>query len=185
MNMITQTLMTAEQFFELPDEPCRRDLVEGEVWTVAAAGAEHGVIAGGLYRLLSNHVEVRQLGLTFAAETGFTLARNPDTVLAGDVAFVRADRIPDTGIPEDFWEIAPDLVVEIVSPGDRPQKVAKKVALYLQAGVRLVWVVYPRKHTVVVHEPGTEPRALGDADTLEGAAVLPGFTCSVQRLWVR
>jgi Uma2 family endonuclease len=175
--------MTAEQFFRLPDEPCRRDLVEGEVWTMAAAGAEHGAIGARLIRRLGNYVEAHRLGETFSAETGFTLERNPDTVLAPDLAFVRAERLPETGIPSDFWELAPDLVVEIVSPNDRAGQVAKKVSKWLQAGVLLVWVVYPRKRYVVVHEPGAPPRTLGDGDTLDGGTVLPGFSCPIKELW--
>lgn len=182
--MVTTATMTAEQFFMLPnDQPCRRDLIEGEVWTMVAAGAKHRVVGARLNRRVGNYVEAHGLGETFIAETGFTLERNPDTVLAPDLAFVRADRIPESGIPDDFWELAPDLVVEIVSPSDRAGQVARKVAKWLHAGVRLVWVIYPRTKTIVVHEPGAAPRTLGVHDTLDGGAVLRGFSCPLQDLW--
>lgn len=184
--MTTRTLMTAEQLLALPDEPpARRDLVEGELWEMAAAGTKHGALGSRLDRIIGRYVEDHHLGEVFAAETGFTLARNPDTVLAPDVAFVRADRVPAQGIPDDFWEIAPDLAVEVVSPGDRSGKVAKKVALYLAHGVPLVWVVYPQRRTVVVHQPGAEPYTLHETDTLDGGAVLPGFVCPLGPIWVR
>jgi Uma2 family endonuclease len=183
--MATRTLMTAEQLLELPDVPARRDLVEGELWEMAAAGTKHGALANRLGRIIGNYVEEHRLGETFGAETGFTLARNPDTVLAPDVAFVRADRVPATGIPDDYWEIAPDLVVEIVSPSDRAKQVTKKVDVWLAAGVQLVWVVYPRSRTVRVHRSGSEPRTLHEADILDGGVVLPDFTCPLARIWVR
>lgn len=184
--MTTRTLMTAEQFFDLPDEePDRRDLVEGEVWEMAAASSRHGALGARLAWRIGTYVYAHGLGEVFGAESGFTLARNPDTVLGPDIAFVRGDRIPADGIPEGFWEIAPDLAVEIVSPSDRPKKEAKKVDLYLALGVPLVWVVYPRGRTVVVHRPGVEPMTLHETDTLDGGAVLPGFSCPLAPLWVR
>jgi Uma2 family endonuclease len=181
--MIASTSITAKQFAALPDEPCRRDLIEGEVWTMPAAGSEHGNIASRIDRLIGAFVDLHGLGETFGAETGFQLARDPDTVLAPAMAFVRADRIPASGIPVDYWEIAPDLVVEIVSSSDRPAKVATKVATYLRAGVLVVWVLYPRPREVVIHGPSAEPRTLGQDDILDGGAVLPGFTCPVRNLW--
>ena len=100
--MTTSTAVAAEQFLMLPDDLCRRDLMEGEVRTVAAAGTKHGIIAIRLGGAIGNYADDRGLGLVFAAETGFTLARNPDTVLAPDAAFICADRIPANTSPEGF-----------------------------------------------------------------------------------
>ena len=184
--MTTRTLMTAEEFAELPhDEPCRRDLVEGEVWTMASASTRHGLVANRLNTRISVYVEEHALGLTFAAETGFTLRRNPDTVLGGDISFVRAERLTPADIPDSgFMQIAPDLVAEIVSPGDRAGEIAKKVELYLRARVCLIWVVDPRRRTVKVHRPGSVERTLNAGDVLDGEDVLPGFSLQLESLWI-
>lgn len=184
--MTTRTLMTAEEFAALPDEvPCRRDLVEGEVWTMAAASTKHGAIANELNWHVTTFVKQHRLGRVFTAETGFTLARNPDTVLGADVSFVRADRIPASGIPDrGFWEMVPDVVAEIVSPGDRAGEIARKRELYLRAGVLLVWIIDVPKRTIHVHRPGSEPRTLGEHDILDGEDVLPGFSLPLDSLWI-
>jgi Uma2 family endonuclease len=184
--MTTRTLMTAEEFAALPDdEPCRRDLVEGEVWTMAAASTKHGLIAGRLYIRVSIYVEQHEPGLTYVAETGFTLGRNPDTVLGGDISFVRAERLTPADILDSgFMEIAPDLVAEVVSPGDRAGEIAKTVELYLRAGVRLVWEVDPRRRVVKVHRAGSAERTLNAGDVLDGVDVLPGFSLPLATLWI-
>ena len=133
---------------------------------MAAARTQHGIIAMRLGGALGYYVGERGLGLVFAAETGFTLARNPDTVLAPDAAFLRAERIPASASPDGYWEMVPDLVVEVDSPGDTQREVAMKVTAYLRHGVQLVWVARPKRRTVVVHVPGAASRTLSAAGTL-------------------
>ena len=181
--MTTRTLLTAEQFYEMPDDDLRHDLVEGEVRSISLAGGEHGKIALRLAARMLAHAEAHGLGEVAAAETGFVLARDPDTVLGSDIAFVRAQRVPPGGVPKKHWPIAPDIAVEIVSPGDRAGELDRKVASYLQARVRLVWVLYPDKQQVVVHSPNEAKRTLAHGDVLEGADVLPEFSCPVRELW--
>lgn len=115
------------------------------------------------------------------ADTGFVLSRDPDTVLAPDVAFVRADRLPPPGQRHRFAELAPDLAVEVVSP-DRATDVTEKTLRYLDAGVALVWVVYPAQRTVAVHHAGGEMRLVGDDGVLDGGGVLPGLALAVRDL---
>ena len=109
-------VMTAEDLFHLPDDNCRCALVGGELQRMNPAGFEHGAVIVNLTIPLGQHVKAHRLGVVCGAETGFVLARNPDTVLAPDIAFVRRDRIPATGRPTFFWEGAPDLAVEVTSP---------------------------------------------------------------------
>lgn len=182
--MTTRTLITAEQFFEMPDDNLRHDLVDGAVWSMSLAGGKHGAVAMRLGYLLFAHVNAHALGTVAAAETGFVLARNPDTVLGPDVAFVRASRVPQEGVPRGYWPLAPHLAVEIYSPGDRPGEMARKVAAYLRAGTQLVWVLYPARRMVVAHEPDGMSRTLTDDEVLDGGQVVPGFTCPVRTLWV-
>lgn len=186
--MVTKTLLTAEQFFDLPDDNMWHDLVRGEVWSMSLAGREHGVIANWLAYLLTAYNVEHHLGVISAAETGFVLARDPDTALGPDVAFVRTERLPQDTDESRLWPVAPDLAVEVYSPGDRAGEMAGyprtgDVRAYLDAGVRLVWVVYPKRRVVVVHEPGGLERTMGDDDALDGGSVLPGFSHPVRDLW--
>ncbi|MCY4120676.1 MAG: Uma2 family endonuclease [Acidobacteria bacterium] len=171
--------MTAEELFRLPDDNCRHELVRGELRRMAAAGFRHGAVIMNVAVPLGHHVKQHGLGLMCGAETGFVLERDPDTVLAPDVAFVRRDRIPASGLPAAFWEGPPDLAVEVTSPGDTRREVADKVASWLAAGTRLVWVVDPKRTMVEIHGPDGAPRRLERSDVLEGEPLFPGFRLPV------
>jgi Uma2 family endonuclease len=166
--------MTAEELFELPDDGMRHELVEGELRTMAPAGFDHGRVALHIGARIFDHVDQHGLGVAYAAETGFILRRGPDTVRAPDAAFVAADRVPRRG-SRGFAELAPDLVVEVVSPSDRASEVAEKAAMWLDAGVRLVWVVDPQARLAAVHHPGGLVTVLREDGVLDGEDVLPGF----------
>jgi Uma2 family endonuclease len=174
---------TAEELLELPDDGLRHELLEGELVPVTPAGFEHGDLAMELAFHVKAFVRERSLGVVLAAETGFVLRRDPDTVRAPDVAFVRADRVPPRDQRRRFAELAPDLVAEVVSPADRAGEVNGKVAQWLDAGVRLVWVVDPENRAVVAHEPGGVAHLLRDGDELDGGDVLPGFRLPLAELF--
>ena len=114
----------------------RHELVDGALRTLAPAGGEHGRIGARLLIRIGVFVEAQRLGEVFTAGTGFWLRRNPDTVRAPDVAFVRAERLPSKPDEVVFYRLAPDLVVEVVSPFDRRTEVTAKVMMWLDAGVR-------------------------------------------------
>ena len=177
--------MTAEQLFELPDDGCRSELVQGEIVRMTPTGGEHGIVAMRIGVAISEYVEAHHLGVCFAAETGFILQRDPDTVRAPDVAFVAASHVPDTGIPTFYWPSAPDLAVEVLSPWDRPAEVRRKVDEYFAAGTRLVWIVDPATRTVHVYRSPHDVRVLRGDDELSGDDVLPGFRCVVKRLFLK
>jgi Uma2 family endonuclease len=174
--------MTAEELFELPDDHVRHELVEGELRTMPPAGFDHGRLALRIGARILDHVEQHDLGEVLAAETGFVLRRSPDTVRAPNVAFVAADRVPE-GAVRGFPELAPDLVVEVVSPTDRASEVAEKAAMWLDAGVRLVWVVDPQARLAAVHHPGGLVTVLREHGVLDGEDVLPGFRLSLAPLF--
>ena len=174
---------TAQELSELPDDGKRYELVEGELREMAPAGARHGNAAATLTILLGQHARAQQLGRLLAAETGFRISRNPDTVRAPDVSFVSRERVPPEGPPEGYWEIAPDLAVEVVSPNDAAAGVQSKVQMWLESGVRLVWVVYPGTRSVVVYESLKEISTFTAEDTLGGGAVVPGFECKVSEIF--
>jgi Uma2 family endonuclease len=169
-------LMTADELLHVRIPDKRVELVRGRIVVREPAGLRHGGVGMELARRLANYVDDRGIGRVYAAETGFAVARDPDTVRAPDVAFIRRDRLPDPE-PLGFPDLAPDLVAEMVSPGDRPGEILAKVADWLSAGTRLVWVVDPvRRVARVYRQDGSETIVPVDA-ALEGEDVLPGFGC--------
>jgi Uma2 family endonuclease len=175
--------LTADDLFRMSHDGVRRELVRGEAREMAPAGGEHGWTSGNIYGHLYTYNRKKKLGFLFAAETGFVIERNPDTVRAPDCAFVRVDRLTRP-LPKKYVPLAPDLAVETVSPADRAGEVREKVTMWLQSGVRLVWVLDPAKRTVTVHHSGCQPRMLREGDFLEGEDVVPGFRVAVRDLWV-
>ena len=142
---------------------------------MSPAGFRHGRFAAEIAAAVANFVKPRGLGVVTGAETGFFIARDPDTVRAPDVGFVRADRL--AGIePAGFFPGAPDVAVEVLSPSDRASEVNAKVRDWLDAGSRMVWVVDPENQTVAVYSSPSGAVILGASETLLGGEVLPGFT---------
>ncbi len=180
----TQTkLMTAAELWEMPDDGFRYELVRGELHKMSPAGSEHGAIIVNLTALLKTYVKAHRLGVVFAAETGFRIAESPDCVRAPDIAFVRRERIPSSGLPKSYWPGAPDLAVEVISPNDRLYEVDEKIEDYLAAGTLLVWVIYPKKQSVTVYETAREPRVLTGTETLDGGEIVPGFECRITEIF--
>jgi Uma2 family endonuclease len=183
--MSTKTqLVTADELLRMPRGRFRYELVEGELRTMPPAGEEHGAAIINLTVPLAQHVKAHNLGIVCAAETGYKLASNPDTVLAPDLAFIRRERIERTGIQKGYRESAPDLAVEVMSPGDTLKEVTEKSAKWLAAGARAVWVVSPKKRTVTVQRPAGEAVVLGEGDELDGGEVVPDFRCRVSEIFV-
>jgi Uma2 family endonuclease len=175
--------MTAEDLERLPPDQSHVELVRGEIVVMTPSGAEHGGIAAAIVVPVANFVRERKLGRIFIAEVGFVLSRDPDTVRAPDGAFVATERVAAQAHQVGFFEGAPDLAIDVVSPGDSDQDVHQKVLDYLGAGTRLVWVVRPRSRTVTAHRSLTEARVLTGADALDGHDVLPGFRLQVSQIF--
>lgn len=169
---------TADELLALTsDQPC--ELVEGELRMMSPAGFDHGWIVSNIHRLLSQHVYRSRLGRVLAAETGFLLKRDPDTVLAPDVSFVRTERLPRRG-HASYLPFAPDLAVEVSSPGHGHAELTAKARLWLELGAGEVWLIWPSMRTVEVYSPAaTAPLRLGEADQLANRPIVPGFACAV------
>lgn len=151
---------------------------------MASASPSHGQMAMSLGGHLWAYARKHNLGIVYAAETGFTIMQNPDTVRAPDVAFIARARIPEVGVPDTgFWVIAPDLVAEIVSPHDRMSDIQDKITDYLKAGVRLIWLVDPKTRTVTVYQSRQQVEILIEGDELTGKDVLPGFQLPLTELF--
>jgi Uma2 family endonuclease len=182
--MLVETrFITAEELAQMPPEEGRMELVRGELLRMPPAGHEHGEIAGNTFALLWTFVKKHSSGKMYTAETGFTLSRNPDTVRAPDAAFVTAERAARQKRRHGFFDGVPDLAVEVVSPGDTAEEVEEKILDYLEAGVRLLWIVNPRTRTVAVYRSLSDIRVLTLDDSLEGYDVLPGFTVPVREIF--
>jgi Uma2 family endonuclease len=183
----TTRLITADELLVMPrrDEhgrQCRFELVRGELRTMSLAKPLHGAICSRLTIKIGGFVEENDLGETFGAETGFLLERDPDTVLGTDVAFVSNERLAAVTF-EKYFPFAPDLAVEVLSPGNRRVEIEEKTALYFAAGSRAVWVFNPKKKTVAVYTSPTDVIVLGENETLDGGEVLSGFKLELSKLF--
>ena len=174
-------IYTAEELLDTPNLG-RCELVSGELITMSPTGFEHGVIAGRVYGYLFIFVQQNQLGLVTAAETGFQIGHDPDTVRAPDVGFIRAERVPLVRT-RGFFQGAPDLAVEVVSPSDRAGDLLAKVRDWLSAGCRSVWVVDPTSQTISIYRGAHEPAMLTSADVLADELVLPDFRLPVTQIF--
>lgn len=179
----TTQLMTADELLKLPRGRFRYRLIKGELITMSPAGSEHGALAAIVAALLVQYVRANNLGIVFGAETGFKVAENPDTVLAPDVAFTSREHVPESGITKKYWPGAPDLAVEILSPGDTAREVEVKVGQWLSAGARLVWTVNPKQKSVTVHRASKVSDTLSETDELDGEEIVPGFRCRVSEIF--
>ncbi|MGH7419632.1 MAG: Uma2 family endonuclease [Candidatus Rokuibacteriota bacterium] len=173
--MASPALITADELLRLSIPDKRVELVRGTLVVREPPGFRHGRVAMDLAARLADHVRTQGLGQVCAAETGFRLSTAPDTVRAPDIAFVSRARLPDPELV-GYAPLAPDLVVEVLSPTDRPGEVLAKVADWLNAGSRLVWVVDPERRLARVYrQDGSEAR-LNTEDDLSGEDVVPGFS---------
>ena len=180
--MATATkLITAEEFW---DHPSSRwcELIDGVPIEMSPPGFEATTVSGTVTWLLAAYV--RPLGLGYVlTDPGVIVRRNPDAVRAPDAAFIRAGRIPTGRMPQRYSDIVPDLLVEVVSPGDRPAEIQTKIREWIEAGARLVWVIYPASRTVHIIRSLQDREVLGVDDTLDGGDALPGFSCSVAEIF--
>jgi Uma2 family endonuclease len=178
---VASPITTAEQLLNSPGLG-RCELVRGELTMMTPAGSEHGYLTARLTAHLVTFVYQHSLGKVFGAETGFRIAREPDTVRAPDIAFVGRERLAEP-LPKGYFQGAPDLAVEVVSPGDRASQVLAKVQDWLDAGCQAVWVVDPETRTVTVYRSRSRIVVLGASDQLSGEDVVPGFALSVAELF--
>lgn len=161
----------------------RWELIDGELVEMTPSADESSSIGATIIFLLGSFVRPRGLGRLYSADGGFVLFPDRPTVRVPDAAFVRADRMPQGKARQSFPRLAPDLAVEVLSPSDRMADALAKIAMYLDAGVRLVWLVDPSSQTVTIFRPDAPPTKLGAGDTLDGGDVLPDFTVAVAEIF--
>lgn len=180
--MVTTSAVTPEELAAMPDDGFRYEVHRGVLVRMNPTGFKHLRVSGAFIRVMGEFVVRRGLGVV-GGEAGFILDRDPNVVYAPDVVFVRADRLPPDDEQVGYLELAPDLVVEVVSPSDSASDVNDKVLVYLEAGVRLVWVADFRRRSVTVYAADRTARVLIEGDHLDGADVLPGFSVPIADLF--
>ncbi len=178
---MTMPVMTSEELLHTRIPNKRTELVRGRLVVHEPPGGRHGNVAANLALRLGQHIEATGVGALFVGDVGFALSRNPDTVRAPDVAFVRGDRL-SRPIPTGYIELAPDLVVEVLSPHDRPGETLAKVGDWLEAGARLVWVVDPERRIARIYRQDGAESVLNETEALVGEDVLPGFSCALSSI---
>ncbi|MGQ0643247.1 MAG: Uma2 family endonuclease [Gemmatimonadaceae bacterium] len=174
--------MTAEELLNLHLPDRQVELVRGVLVVREPPGLQHGAVAFAIAARIGEFVRANDLGIVLAAETGFKLFSDPDTVRAPDAAFIRRERVPDP-LPRGYAAFAPDLAVEVVSPNDRAGEILTKVGDWLNAGSRLVWVIDPVRRSARVYRADGSECFLTEHDALAGEGLLPGFTCALAEIW--
>jgi len=179
--------MTADEFFDSPYSE-GFELIKGKVVPKGGrfeitmpTGAIHGAITDELQSRMSVFVRENNLGRVFAAETGFILAEG--TVRGIDISFVGNEKLVEFGVPEKFFPTAPDLAVEVISPGNTFDEIQDKIEEYISAGTKLVWIVYPKQKMIHVHRRSNVIKVLRESDTLDGEDVLPDFKVGLSEIF--
>jgi Uma2 family endonuclease len=176
---------TEDDLLRLDDEDdgYQYELVRGELRQMSPASPLHGEYEGTLFVAIFQYLKANPLGRVYPGDTGFKLRVNPVTIRSPDIAFVAQERLPADR--SGFPLLAPDLVVEIISPSETAKSIAEKVSDYLQAGTRLLWLVYPQQQEVQEYRPDHPFHIyrMQDDDELDGREVLPGFRYALRELF--
>jgi Uma2 family endonuclease len=185
MATVTQSkLMTAEEFMAADLGEGTYELVQGEVIAMPPPMPEHGVVCNNAAGILWNYSRESGHGYSLCNDSPVLTERDPDTVRGADVCFYSHARWPRSQVGNTLPPVPPDLAVEVVSPRNRPGEIHRKIGEYHEAGVPLVWVIYPKRRCVVVYRPQEEPTVLKEGEILENFPELPGFRCPVADFFV-
>lgn len=181
LDSLTEQPITGEELFTM-NHIGWTELVEGEIIHKVPTGFLHGKIEFLLATLLGLFVRQHNLGVVFGGETGIYTRRNPDTVRGVDVAYISHDRLTQSN-SDSYLDVAPELIVEIMSPGDSWTEVDDKLNEYFAMGVDLVWIINPKRQQIQVYTARTQFELLGLEDTLTGGSVLAGFEVAVVEIF--
>ena len=177
------TPLTIDDLYAMPEDEWKYELQAGVLIAEPVPGYRHGRVAFRVAELLGAHVRKLRLGIVATNDSGFILSRSPDTVRGPDVSFVSRERFESVGDLVTAFPGAPDLAIEVLSPSNTPAGIHAKVADYLAAGARAVWVVDGETKTVVAYRSLLSPRTLLPGDVLEGEDVVPGFRVDVATIF--
>ena len=176
MSTTSTALMTAEELMQLPDDDLRHELINGELITMPLPKLPHGRSATRLGVPLAQFVLENELGEVYISDIGYQLTWNPDTVLAPDVTFVSKERLEQAGDVKGYWQGAPDLAVEVYSPGYRPGKVSDRISRLFSVGAKQVWIVDLKHSTVTVYRSESDVTTFSGSDYLESPDLVSGIS---------
>ena len=176
-------LITADDLLRLYSEGVRGELIRGELCETGPSGGRHGEVVMQLCVALGKFVIPRRLGRLAASDVGILLEHDPDTVREPDILYISAERLPLDVEVTGYYEVVPDLVVEITSPSDTRSAVTDKALMWLSYGARMVWTVNPESRSVDVYRAGERAVTLRDPDALDGIDILPGFDLPVRDIF--
>ncbi|MGH7128948.1 MAG: Uma2 family endonuclease [Planctomycetaceae bacterium] len=176
-------LLTAEEYFRLPEDGSSTELVRGVVIPMPPTGLRHGYVCSRSGHLLQCHLDEHDIGRVFSNDAGVVTERDPDTVRGGDVLFYSYERLPKEQLPTGYADIAPDVVFEVLSPSDRWTVVLAKILEYLNAGVKAVCVLDPASETAHLYYPDRSGIVLSGEDELTLPEPLDGFRSLVRRFF--
>ncbi len=177
-----EKLMTADEFWALPDSDRPMELVRGRIESMNVPGPRHGQLCGRVVHILMGFVETHELGHVLCNDSGVVTEHDPDTVRGMDACFYSYSRLPKGPLPAKYVGVVPELVVEVRSPDDRWKRILKKVAEYLEAGVTIVCVLDPKTESAFIYSADSE-QILRTDDELTFPDILPGFAVPVRRFF--
>lgn len=182
-NLSEKKTWTDEEFMALPDEENRYEIVNGELIDMGNSGALHGYICSLLVMALMSHILPQKLGVILDSSTAFKMKNGNKR--SPDISFFAKERLQGIEeLPTGFLEGAPDLAIEVLSPTNTFEEIDNKIIEYFENGSRLVWVINPSQHYILVYRSSQEPdRLLKSIDFLDGEEVVPGFTFPVADLF--
>ena len=175
--------VTAEELLEMNSRGFKGELIQGVLSQVMSAGGQHGEIAMILGSAMVGVVRPNRLGRVTGTDSGVLLDRANNVVREPDIAFFSSGKLSLDEIVAGYYEVIPDLVVEIASPGDTNAEVNDKCRMWISYGVPMVWEIHPQWHSVSLHRPGQPIVIFGEDDTLDGGDVLPGFSIPVRDIF--
>jgi Uma2 family endonuclease len=181
------TQMTAEEFYDWANRPenlgTRYELEAGKAVEIPSPGVRHGTVCWLLGLIIGQYLFKRGAGHATTNDAGLIVKRKPDTVRGPDLmVFLENCKYDDLEVK--YTERIPALVVEVLSPDDRPGRTNRRIEQYIRRGVPLVWLVDPEDRTVTVYRPNEFHKVLEESEELTGSGVLPDFTCRIADLFV-
>ena len=174
---------TDEAFMALPDDGHHYEIINGELIDMGNSGALHGYVCSLALAALAGYILPKKLGVILDSSTAFKMKNGNKR--SPDIAFFAKERLQGMAVlPSGYLEGAPDLAVEVLSPGNTVEEIEDKLTEYFENGSRLVWVIHPTQHYVLVYRSAQEPdRLLKEKDSLDGEEVIPGFSLTIADLF--
>jgi len=175
--------LNADDLMSLPDNGKRYELIEGELVEMSPTSNEHGFIELNVAYLIRTYLKQNPTGRAGVGEVGFRTRKDDKTVRAADAYFISYERLPKGSSTQGFSDIAPEVVIEVISPSDRTGDIADKTQEWLDFGVLMVWNIYPRQKSIHIFQPDQKPLVLFEDDRVDGGKILPDFSMKVSELF--